>query len=136
MRGVAIQILVPSLVWLGVFTALGFGFAYALASHVSGIFIVLGLIFGAFGVAGEIGYVAVTVIFGRSRWPRWILVGLWSFVVPLTAYVVMEVVRQNTRIIEELVLLMMWCTVPVFATAYLASSLSRRLEGGEAAGAP
>ena len=121
MIGVGIQILATTCIWLGLFAAIGFTLAVVFASHVSGFFFYVALIFGAFGAAGEIGYLLIERWRGRPRWPRWILVGIWALVAPILAFAATEINNQHTDVVEGIVLLMTWSVLPVFAVAYIAS---------------
>ena len=115
------QILATTCLWLGLFAAIGFTLAVAFASHVSGFFFHVALVFGAFGAAGEIGYLLIERWWGRPRWPRWILVGIWTLLAPILVFAAMESKNQQTDVVEVVVLLMTWSVLPVFAVAYIAS---------------
>ena len=116
-----VEILIVSVVWLGAFVAIGYALAIWFASHVSGFFLEIGLLFGAFGAVGEIGYLLVERNWGQMRIPRWLLVGAWTTIAPTIAYAAMEIARQHTGIIEGVVLVVIGCVLPVFVTAYVAS---------------
>jgi hypothetical protein len=115
---VGIQILASTCIWLGLFAAIGFTLAVVFASHASGFFFHVALIFGAFGAAGEVGCLFVERWWGRRNWPRWLLVGLGTFIAPTLAFAAMEINNQQTDIVELVVLLMTWSVLPVFAVAY------------------
>jgi len=119
------QILATSCIWLGLFAAIGFTLAVVFASHVSGFFFHVALIFGAFGAAGEVGYLLVERWWGRPKWPRWLLVGIWTLLAPTIAFAATEISNRHTDIVEGVVLLMTWSVLPVFAVAYIASWLFR-----------
>jgi len=115
---VGIQILASTCIWLGLFAAIGFTLAVVFASHASGFFFHVALIFGAFGAAGEVGCLFVERWWGRRNWPRWLLVGLGTLIAPTLAFAAMEINNQQTDIVELVVLLMTWSVLPVFAVAY------------------
>jgi hypothetical protein len=122
---VGIQILATTCTWLGLFAAIGFTLAVVFASHASGFFFHVALIFGAFGAAGEVGYLFIERWWGRPKWPRWLSVGIWTLMAPTLAFAAMEINNQQTDIVEVVVLLMTWSVLPVFAVAYIASWLFR-----------
>ena len=81
-----------------------------------GHFLDIGLLFGAFGAVGEVGYLLIERTWGRPRLPRWLLVGVWTLIAPTIAYTAMEIAKQHIGIIEGVILVMIGCTLPVVAS--------------------
>lgn len=121
LRSIALEILAVSFVWLAAFIGIGVGLAFAFASHASGVFAEIGLLFGTVGAAGEIAYIGITRLWRRLNSPRWLLVSLWVLIVSSTIELLMGIAKQQTGIIEGLLFLFALFVVPVFAVAYIAS---------------